>query len=64
MSMITGFFGLALLEMANWRIESPDAVQVWPNNAWPTSIETFGCLAASSQSRAAPEEKFLSPSVP
>ena len=40
---------------------SPEAVQVWPNSTWPTSIETFGVLLTSSVSRAAPEEKCRSP---
>ena len=43
---------------------SPDAVQVWPNMTWPTSMEMFGYFFKRSAICAAPDEKWRSPSVP
>ena len=63
MSITTHLRGLAWRALRCCSMLSPDAVTVWPNMIWPTSIETLGERSTASAMRSAPEENLRSPSV-
>ena len=48
----------------NISIVSPDAVTVWPNMIWPTSMLTLGLALTASASCSAADENFFGPSRP
>ena len=56
--------GLARLDWAYWRIVSPEAVTVWPNMIWPTSMLICGFAFTASASCNAADENFFGPSAP
>ena len=64
MSPPTHLRGVPRPDCAYWRMVSPDAVTVWPNMIWPTSMLTFGFALTASASCSAAEENFFGPSVP